>query len=245
MNRQRQFAICVEAKGKQNLEIAKQPAATFNVYFAGALFTHKDLTGNALLAMHIEQVSQGRYACVLPQELEPATGRAVDIRNQDLKQLMACDLGLFNFDGAELDSGTVVEFMLAKFLDMPSVIVRSDFRAAGDQDKDGDAWNLMCSFYPRTRIVHLNAMAWYQQARQTTDTLTTATRQLYHRLATAITEQLDAVRQEKPLLKNAEIDSETLYLWASRFPGGGFADVVRETLSIAQLINRKRSKGLI
>ena len=29
---------------------------TFTVYFAGALFNHKDLTGNALLAAHIEQV---------------------------------------------------------------------------------------------------------------------------------------------------------------------------------------------
>lgn len=218
---------------------------TFNVYFAGALFTHKDLTGNALLAMHIEQVSQGRYACVLPQDLEQATGRAVDIRNQDLKQVMTCDLGLFNFDGTELDSGTVVEFMLAKFLDIPSVVVRTDFRAAGDQEKDGDAWNLMCSFYPRTRIVHLNAMAWYQQARQETDALTAATQQFYHRMATAITEQLDAVRQEAPLLRDAEIDSEALYHWASRFPGSGFADVAGEASFITQLVNQKRGKGII
>ena len=57
--------------------------------------------------MYIEQVSQGRYLCVLPQDLEQATERAVDIRNQDLKQVVTCDLGLFNFDGTELDSGTV------------------------------------------------------------------------------------------------------------------------------------------
>ena len=34
-------------------------------------------------------------------------------------------------------------------------------RAAGDQER-GDPWNLMCSGYPRTRIVSLNAMSWYQ-----------------------------------------------------------------------------------
>ena len=138
--------------------------APFTVYFAGDLFDHKHLTGNAMLAGAIGEHSGGRYLCVLPQDLEQSTDRAVDIRNQDLKQVIACDLGLFNFDGPDLDSGTVVEFMLAKMLDIPSVVLRSDFRSSGDQEKDGDDWNLMCSFYPRVRVVSFNAMAWYQQA---------------------------------------------------------------------------------
>ena len=54
-----------------------------------------------------------------------------------------------------LDSGTVVEFVYAKLLDIPAVILRTDFRGGGDQDTDGDAWNLMVSFYPRTRNVTL------------------------------------------------------------------------------------------
>lgn len=220
-------------------------SATLNVYFAGALFTHKDLTGNAWLALHIEQVSQGRYVCVLPQDLELTTARAVEIRNQDLKQVMSCDLGVFNFDGAELDAGTVVEFMLAKFLDMPSVVVRTDFRAAGDQGNDGDAWNLMCSFYPRTRTLQLDALAWYRQARQETDTLAAATQQLYHRIAIAITAQLDAVRQETPLTKSPGLDAEALYHWASRFPGGGLADIAGQAPFIAQLVRRKRDNGLL
>ena len=121
---------------------------TYSVYFAGDLFDHKHLAGNELLAGAIDRVSDGRYACVLPQDLEQSSNRMADIRNQDLRQVMACDLGLFNFDGADLDSGTVVEFMMAKFLDIPSVLLRSDFRASGDQERDGDDWNLMCSFYP-------------------------------------------------------------------------------------------------
>ncbi len=100
----------------------------FKVYFAGSLFNHKDIIGNALLASHINQHSEGRYQCILPQDLEQTTGKSVDIRNQNLKQVIECDLAIFNFDGTELDSGTVVEFMLAKFLDIPSVIIRSDFR---------------------------------------------------------------------------------------------------------------------
>ncbi|MXY97122.1 MAG: hypothetical protein F4Z29_05090, partial [Gemmatimonadetes bacterium] len=139
---------------------------TYTVYFAGDLFDHKHLAGNELLAGAVDRRSGGCYACVLPQDLEQATGRMVDIRNQDLMQVMACDLGLFNFDGTDLDSGTVVEFMMAKMLDIPSVLLRSDFRASGDQEREGDDWNLMCSFYPRSRTVQFNAMTWYQEARR-------------------------------------------------------------------------------
>jgi nucleoside 2-deoxyribosyltransferase len=217
----------------------------FTVYFAGALFNHKDLTGNALLAAHIEQGSDRHYVCVLPQDLEPATTRAVDVRNQDLQQVMMCDLALFNFDGTELDAGTVVEFMFAKFLDIPAVILRSDIRAAGDQGEDGDDWNLMCSFYPRTRLVQVNAMAWYQQARQEADSLQDATQQLYRRLAQAVIEELDQVRQETPLPKDAKIDSEALYHWALHFPGSGFEALASNPSFIAQLVQAKQNKGLI
>ena len=81
----------------------------FRVYFAGELFDHKHLIGNAILAEAIERYSERRYTCVLPQDLELSEGRAVAIRNLDLKQVMACDLGLFNFDGTDVDAGTVVE----------------------------------------------------------------------------------------------------------------------------------------
>lgn len=215
------------------------------IYFAGALFTHKDLIGNALLASHIERSSQGRYTCVLPQDLEQATARAVDIRNQDLKQVMLCDLAIFNFDGSDLDSGTVVEFMFAKFLDIPAVLVRSDFRTAGDQLKDNEPWNLMCSFYPRTRLVQFNAMAWYQEAMQAAATLAGALPRLYERVAAEIIGQLDAVRNEPPLSKDNKHTLENLYRWALRFPGGGFRDACAEPQFIERVIARKEHQGLL
>ena len=82
-----------------------------SVYFAGDLFNHKDLTGNLLLAEAIERESSGRYVCVLPQHLEQSTSRSIDIRNNDLSKIVSADLILVNFDGTELDSGTVVEFL--------------------------------------------------------------------------------------------------------------------------------------
>jgi nucleoside 2-deoxyribosyltransferase len=215
------------------------------VYVAGALFDHKDLTGNALLASYVEQCSAGQYVCVLPQNLGLETERAVDIRNQDLQQVMACDLAMFNFDGSELDAGTVVEFMFAKFLDIPSVILRSDFRAAGDQGKDGHAWNLMCSFYPRTRIVQFNAMAWYQQARQEGGRLADVMPRLYRRVAAALIESLDAVRRQPPLPKGQQADIERLYRWALHFPGSGLSEHCAEPAFVETLLTEKRKKGLI
>ena len=214
----------------------------YTVYFAGDLFDHKHLIGNALLAEAIARHSDRRYTCVTPQDLEQSTGRAADIRNQDLKQVMACDLGLFNFDGTDLDSGTVVEFMMAKFLDIPAVVLRSDFRSSGDQDKDGDDWNLMCSFYPRVRQVRFNAMAWYQEARAGAADTGDCSGRLYARVAAAVIEQLDAVRSEPPVIESGR--QQELYRWATRLPGGGFEAACGPGFA-EEVIESKRRKGLL
>ena len=247
---------------------------TFTVYFAGDLFDHKHLAGNAILAEAIDRRSAGRYACVVPQDLEQATARMVDIRNQDLKQVMACDLALFNFDGTDLDSGTVVEFMMAKMLDIPSVLLRSDFRASGDQEREGDDWNLMCSFYPRSKKVQFNAMAWYQEARKADGMdgpggpqgamkadgpggLRDAWKadgtggqqdawkdRLYGRIADSVIEALDWVRTEPCAFGDDEARARTVYEWATRFPGSGF-DAVCGPVFVENTIENKRRKGLL
>lgn len=222
---------------------------TYTVYFAGDLFDHKHLAGNELLAGAIDRRSGGRYACVVPQDLEQATDRMVDIRNQDLMQVMACDLGLFNFDGTDLDSGTVVEFMMAKMLDIPSVLLRSDFRASGDQEREGDDWNLMCSFYPRSRKVQFNAMAWYQEARRSGDPgdgepAADWSGRLYNRIADAVIEALDAVRTEPSTIGDDEARIRAVYAWAARFPGSGF-DARCGPGFVEKTIEEKRRKGLL
>ncbi|MCY3712706.1 MAG: nucleoside 2-deoxyribosyltransferase [Gemmatimonadetes bacterium] len=222
---------------------------TYTVYFAGDLFDHKHLAGNELLAGAVDRRSGGRYACVLPQDLEQASERMVDIRNQDLMQVMACDLGLFNFDGTDLDSGTVVEFMMAKMLDIPSVLLRSDFRASGDQEREGDDWNLMCSFYPRTRTVQFNAMAWYQAARWgggPGDGAPAASwsDRLYNRMADAVIEALDAVRTEPSAFGGDEARISAVYAWAAQYPGSGF-DALCGPGFVEKTIENKRRKGLL
>ena len=230
---------------------------TYTVYFAGDLFDHKHLAGNELLAGAVDRRSGGGYASVLPQDLEQASERMVDIRNQDLMQVMACDLGLFNFDGTDLDSGTVVEFMMAKMLDIPSVLLRSDFRASGDQEREGDDWNLMCSFYPRSRKVQFNAMAWYQEAlrdggagddaskaRRDAGPATDWSDRLYNRMADAVIEALDAVRAEPSAFGGDEARISAVYAWAAQFPGSGFDGLCGPGF-VEKTIENKRRKGLL
>lgn len=214
-----------------------------SIYLAGELFDHKHLTGNALLASYIEKGSEGRYTCVLPQNMEQVLERAVDIRNQDLYYVMNCDLGLFNFDGTELDSGTVVEYMFAKFLDIPAVIIRSDFRSGGDQRTDD--WNLMCSSYPRTHILRLHAMALYQQLRQPGEDVSISTDRYYKHLATEVVQGFNKVVLETPISKGNRKDIERIYQWAMDFPGSGFNSYSEREGFLDELISSKIEKGLL
>ena len=217
----------------------------YTIYFAGALFDHKELIGNAILASYINKFSKEKYRCILPQDLEQSTNRAVDIRNQDLNCVLACDLAIFNFDGTELDSGTVVEFLYAKTLDIPALIIRSDFRGSGDQNREGDQWNLMASFYPRTRKLEFNAMEWYQKeikALSEDQTIFDTADRLYKKIAASVITELDIVIKDPPLLSTDQEQAFSLYRWASVFPGNGLQGIVP---NIGDIIISKKNKGLI
>ncbi|MEM7112697.1 MAG: nucleoside 2-deoxyribosyltransferase, partial [Chloroflexota bacterium] len=215
---------------------------SYTFYFAGDIFDHKHLAGNALLAEAIWEGSNGRFLSRLPQSFEHAYTRGVDIRNMDLKAVMACDLGLFNFDGPDIDSGTVVEFMFAKMLDIPSVIFRSDFRGTSDSERQD--WNLMATHYPRTEVVQIHSLGLYrelhEQAASTDDLLTT----YYKQLAEPIVAAFDRVLDERPLTMTSPQFAEQLYQWATQFPASGFAEHCGVDF-VEQVLTRKREKGLL
>jgi hypothetical protein len=177
--------------------------------------------------------------------VEQHTTTAREIRNQDIAKIIECDLGLFNFDGTELDAGTVVEFMLAKFLDIPSVILRSDFRTCGEKEIGGEDWNFMCSFYPRTRVVKFNAIISYQKAVAQNRSLNETIESYYSRIAGLIIENLDTVRSEKPLLKGDLKRLEALYYWALTFPGGGIDKMLSNPTFVGQVLAAKVQKGVV
>ena len=137
----------------------KKKSRSLTVYFASELYSLKHLIGNAYLAEAIYEKSHGRYLCDLPQDLEPRGSRPHPIRDQAIRSLISSDLALFLFDGPDIDSATAIEFMYAKFADIPSVILRSDLRAGGDGP---ESWSLMASYYPRTLTIVLDSLASYK-----------------------------------------------------------------------------------
>lgn len=228
----------------------------YTVYFASELFSHKHLIGNAYLAEAIHEASQGKFICRLPQDFESDGHHPHLIRDTDIHALLECDIGLFNFDGTELDSGTVVEFMLAKFADLPAVILRSDFRAAGDQDK-GDPWNLMCSFYPRTESVVSHSLACYKTAaasrgrakvnahdhRRLAGQSGSATAQLVcEQIAAEVVQALNRVIAQPPVLTKPI--RQAVYTWLSQMPGfRGNSKALHQTYE--KLLATKIERGLL
>ncbi len=199
---------------------------TKKIYFAGELFDHKHLIGNALLANAVNGESGGKWQVVLPQDNEAPVARALDIRDQDFKLLLSCDAALFHFDGLELDSGTVAEFMMAKMIDLPSVIIRSDIRSGGDQ-QDGEPWNLMCSGYPRTESLIFNSIELYKIILQSNPDKTSRSIDLFcKKIAGMILDKLEKVYSQTSLFTDKEDLKTTIRQWAAEFPGGNLKNLL-------------------
>lgn len=203
------------------------------VYFAGSLFNLRELLGNVTLAKAIEQGSEGRYKCILPQDLEQRDTTPKSIRDQDIKAVLESDLILANYDGTELDSGTVVEYMIAKFADIPSVIGRSDFRNGGDQ-ANGDPWNLMTSFFPNSRTVVFDGMGVYKKL---------GAEESINFCADEIICAFDWLRDESPPQIKGDYDYQySIYNWINTMVGFEEPYTPRE---ITNILERKRKKGLL
>lgn len=216
----------------------------YNAYFAGALFKYGDLAGNMLLAEALEEASGGEFVCVLPQDLEVREPRPKAIRDADLKLLMECDCALFNFDGLELDSGTVAEFMFAKSFDMPCAILRTDFRGGGDQGPAGEPWNLMCSFHPRTETVLFDSLATYK--RLSAESRDGLSRRLALEAAKPAVAALRKAVASEPLAKGGAEGAKLILEWAVKSRGESFERLCHAGPSFMDaLLERKLSRRLI
>lgn len=199
------------------------------IYFAGDLFDAKDLGGNVLLADAIEKVSDGRYQVMLPQdgECEVCERTSMSIRDADFELLYNSDVIVANFDGTDLDSGTVVEFCFAKMVDMPAVLLRTDFRDGGDHTlPDGEPWNLMCSHYPRTQVLHINAMQSYHRFKNEPGGIVAKLELFYHSVADRVVAALDKAVAEKSWLAPEQLFPQ--YCMAVKSIGGTLTSVLSE-----------------
>lgn len=199
------------------------------IYFAGDLFDAKDLAGNLLCARAVEKFSAQRYKVILPQnsESEVKERTTQSIRDADFEQLFECDLIVANFDGTDPDSGTVAEFCFAKMMDMPAVLLRTDFRSGGDETlPDNVPWNLMCVNYPRTRILCLNAMISYHRSFVQNADPREVLDSFYKELALSLIRELDSVVQEPSWLSQEELFSQ--FQRTVRSIGGSLAERLPE-----------------
>jgi nucleoside 2-deoxyribosyltransferase len=202
----------------------KKKQRSLNVFFAGELFNLKHLIGNAYLAEAIYEKSHGRYLCALPQDFDPRGKAPRAVRDHHIRSLVGCDLALFSFDGPDLDSGTVAEFMIAKFADIPSVILRSDRRGAG-----ASLWNPMANFYPRTAILSLDGLGAYKailkkRHRKLDEVIRLAgqhssadAQRMCDDIAASIVRAFDRVREVGPVMPRHL--REEVYNWLTLMPG--------------------------
>ena len=215
-------------------------AAAMRIYHAGDLFDFKHLSGNRLLSDAVQKVSHGFYQTILPQDTEGNRLRNTSIRNGDLELVMSCHLALFNFDGTDLDSGTVVEFMITKMLDIPCVLLRTDFRNAGDQTVSSDPWNLMCSDYPRSLTVRIHAMNLYHQYVSGPDGLSA----YLGEIATQVISGFDRVRTMPSLFQGDLPKAEKIYSWVAEACGNELGKVMTKE-RIEQIVREKAELDLL
>src|SRR6266478_5906322 len=160
------------------------------------------------------------------------------IRDQDLETLIDCDIAIFNFDGTEVDSGTVVEFMVAKFADIPSLLLRTDFRKGGDQGEH--PWNLMMSYYPRTRTCLLDSIGLYQEARAQGADYHEASSRMLENIAQCVVEELRLLLQAPPYLP--AYLTGPVYDWLGIFAQ---FELPSSAEKIRMALKNKKSKGLL
>lgn len=231
----------------------------YTVYSAGGLFTQDELATNVLIKEAVWRLSNGKYQLFLPQSREIQSLDRSDvetyIRNTDLEEVLKADILLARFDGPDLDSGTVVEFTIAKFLGKATVILRSDFRRMSFGDLC-EPYNLMVKNWPRTVEIQINSYAvWADRFAEELNGVSGSDalqdlmkaelgslQQSTDDVARQVIAGLDAVREmESPYPPEIQ---ELAYRTFRLCPGGGFDELLTAD-ELDKLIQRFRKNGTL
>jgi nucleoside 2-deoxyribosyltransferase len=231
----------------------------YSVYAAGGLFTQHELATNVFLKEAIARTSNGKYQLILPQSKEMRAldrpDAAANIRNIDLVLVFGADILLARFDGLELDAGTVVEFMMAKALGKPAVVLRCDFRGLLSDSLDAP-YNLMVRNWPRTVEVYVPSLISYAKTfaeacrgldvddwfQATLDAELSSVQEGLDEMALKIIAALDAVlKMESPY---PSVYQETLYRALRHMPGCGFEELLSDE-AVCDLVKRLRRQGTL
>jgi nucleoside 2-deoxyribosyltransferase len=223
------------------------------------LFNQYELAMNVSIKEAIWRLSGRRFQLFLPQsrELRELDRPDVEayIRNDDLVEVVKADILLARIDGLELDSGLVVEYIVAKSLGKPTVFWRSDFRRLSSAGRN-DPYNLMVKSWPRTLEIHTDAFVMYAglfaQERAALGEGDTFQDTMQAELGTA-QKSIDAVARElidamDAVLKMASpyppAVRESVYRAFRYSPGSGFDQMLTES-ELADTIQRLRRNGTL
>jgi nucleoside 2-deoxyribosyltransferase len=233
----------------------------FTIYAAGGLFNQHELATNVLIKEAVGRLSNGGFQLVLPQSKDLKELDALEeldaayLRNADLLGVVRADIVLARFDGLELDSGTVVEFTMAKNLGKPCVILRTDFRHLSGVRIE-EPYNLMARSWPRTVEVHIPSLQDYvgllAEEREalggdaTYEATLTAELNTVQRgfdaIAVKIIDGLEAaIKMESPYPPEYR---EMVYRALRYSPGSGFDQMLRED-DLEKVIQRLRKNGTL
>jgi hypothetical protein len=134
----------------------------FSIYPGAPLFDLADRQINLLLLEHVlKQLGSEQYRLNLPQlffdESTDAGGSfnrfgTMHVKEVHLLKLCTSTLSLMRHDGSETDCGVAWEQAWAEMLCIPSVLIRSDFRLAGEGHGKFQV-NLMLAAGPETSLV--------------------------------------------------------------------------------------------
>jgi nucleoside 2-deoxyribosyltransferase len=238
---------------------ATNSVGPYTVYAAGGLFTQHELATNVLIKEAVWRLSNGQFQLVLPQSREMRELNRPDVeahlRNVDLLEVVKADIVMARFDGLELDSGTVVEFTVAKILGKPSVVLRCDFRRLYGKGLS-EPYNLMVKSWPRTVEVHidsylanagllaeeLNALGDSGTFQATMKAELNAVRKGVDEIAKEVIDGLEAaIKMESPYPPEHQ---EIVYKALRYSPGHGFDQLLTEN-ELDGIIGRLRTNGTL
>jgi nucleoside 2-deoxyribosyltransferase len=239
---------------------ASTAGGPYTVYSAGGLFTQDELATNIMIKEAVWRLSDGKFQLFLPQskelqELDKHDNVQAYIRNVDFLEIVKADIILVRFDGSELESGTVVEFVMAKSLGKPTVILRCDFRRLHSTGFT-EPYNLMVKNWPRCVDVHLDSYAlWadiFAEACQDQSQADPFQAMMKAELST-IQKSVDEIAKQVIAGLQAVLEMESPYppdyreaaYRASRFyPGSGF-DQLLTADELSEIIQRLRKNGTL
>lgn len=248
-----------ESEGVKTSPEATNFDGPYTVYSAGGLFTQDELATNILLKEAVWRLSNGKFQLFLPQsrelqELERPDVEAY-IRNTDLLEVVKADIILVRFDGLELDSGTVVEFAVAKSLGKPTVVLRSDFRRTSFAGLS-EPYNLMVKNWPRNIEVQINCFGlWadlFSKERKVSSDRDKFQAMMRAELGTVKT-SVDEIAKQVIAGFEAVLEMESpfpreyqeIVYQASRFsPGSGFSELITED-ELNNIVQRLRRHGTL